>query len=826
MMVDEAGEAVDAFVTRVAELKRRSMLEQAALLHDEVRKMKPEDKGRDRLTFLQRPYAERKAREAVAKAPVWFTAYLPSLLGPKPNSKPLRTLADPRLWECFRSLGIKALHTGPVMKSGGFADGSSAQAEKNTAFPSIDGWFDPIEMEIEEQFGSAADYDAMVRIAENCPPWVEELCTEPDAVVIGDIVPGHTGLGPDFHLAIEGVEHYPGLYVLTRIDRVISGDDLRCEHLEATVKTSLAVPFEGSAFSRYLTDEEIAGLVAAKIIPGSPQRSMGPQAKHGWSLTRPIRGVHDADEPEAEGGGTLRQWLYLHFFHPLQPTLNWFDPGYGAWRCVTGQLNFVMWKLRSSGVRLDANAFLGIEVKMGGTWSEAHPLSAMATNMLAWQARRLGGFSFQEMNMAVPDIANSGPFGPDLAYDFVSRPACEHALLTGNCALLTTMYAEMNHYGLDPVGLIHALQNHDEITYELVHFATRSAAEDRKRRRSERSFSQDDLVPDDLDRRLNREGSRNEAWKPQSRWGQLRKEMRDIALANDFNRESGNGLVTTLPGLVAAALGAKKLADAAPLKADIQRGHLLLAAFNALQPGVFALSGWDLVGALPVEEARLPEALLDAGRRYETRADREAGRHERDYRWVNRGCYKLISNFAGDGSVELKHPDERYGLFALPEAQALYGPVDKQNDPADFIPQLTCLLEARGLIGIATGSFAGTLDLRDPALFGMVTWLGSDALAQAERSAAVALFNFSRDTRTVSRPTSWATEWLTAQQSESEGNEPLLRRLGGTGIKAVLHCSGTGLVPQPEEPFSWAQPLTLSPWSFILLRIVPEQEQG
>jgi hypothetical protein len=93
--------------------------------------------------------------------------------------------------------------------------------------------------------------------------------------------------------------------------------------------------------------------------------------------------------------------------------------------------------------------------------------------------------------------------------------------------------------------------------------------------------------------------------------------MRDIALANDFNRESGNGLVTTLPGLVAAALGAKKLADAAPLKADIQRGHLLLAAFNALQPGVFALSGWDLVGALPVEEARLPEALLDAGRRYE-----------------------------------------------------------------------------------------------------------------------------------------------------------------------------------------------------------------
>ena len=30
------------------------------------------------------------------------------------------------------------------------------------------------------------------------------------------------------------------------------------------------------------------------------------------------------------------------------------------------------------------------------------------------------------------------------------------------------------------------------------------------------------------------------------------------------------------------------------------RGHLLLAAANALQPGVFGVSSWDLVGALPV----------------------------------------------------------------------------------------------------------------------------------------------------------------------------------------------------------------------------------
>ena len=35
-------------------------------------------------------------------------------------------------------------------------------------------------------------------------------------------------------------------------------------------------------------------------------------------------------------------------------------------------------------------------------------------------------------------------------------------------------------------------------------------------------------------------------------------------------------------------------------KERVRRAHLLLAMFNALQPGVFALSGWDLVGALPI----------------------------------------------------------------------------------------------------------------------------------------------------------------------------------------------------------------------------------
>ena len=40
--------------------------------------------------------------------------------------------------------------------------------------------------------------------------------------------------------------------------------------------------------------------------------------------------------------------------------------------------------------------------------------------------------------------------------------------------------------------------------------------------------------------------------------------------------------------------------------------HLLLAMFNALQPGVFALSGWDLCGMLTLPPEQVAELLARA----------------------------------------------------------------------------------------------------------------------------------------------------------------------------------------------------------------------
>ena len=62
--------------------------------------------------------------------------------------------------------------------------------------------------------------------------------------------------------------------------------------------------------------------------------------------------------------------------------------------------------------------------------------------------------------------------GADLSYDFITRPAYHHALVTGDTEFLRLMLKTMRDYDIDPASLIHALQNHDELTLELVHFWT------------------------------------------------------------------------------------------------------------------------------------------------------------------------------------------------------------------------------------------------------------------------------------------------------------------------------------------------------------------
>ena len=87
--------------------------------------------------------------------------------------------------------------------------------------------------------------------------------------------------------------------------------------------------------------------------------------------------------------------------------------------------------------------------------------------------RKLGSFTFQELNLTLEDIQAMSQGGPDLSYDFITRPAYQHALVTGDAEFLRLMLRLQRAYQIDPAALVHALQNHDELTLELVHFWTR-----------------------------------------------------------------------------------------------------------------------------------------------------------------------------------------------------------------------------------------------------------------------------------------------------------------------------------------------------------------
>jgi trehalose synthase len=553
----------------------------------------------------QHPYAAPQPRAASALASVWFTAY-PAAHITRPGESVLRSLGDPDLWRVFREIGITALHTGPMKRAGGIRGYEFT--------PTIDGNFDRISTEIDPAFGTEDEYISIVQHA-----------SAHGAVVIGDIIPGHSGKGADFRLAERRYGDYPGLYHMVEIP---PEDWKLLPHVSA------------GKDSVNLKPEVVDQLKARGYIVGQLPRTIFYEKgvkESDWSASDVIAGVD----------GAKRRWVYLHYFKEGQPTFNWLDPTFAAPRLVAGDALHSLGTLGERMLRLDANGFLGIEVGRGNdrAWSEGHPLSATANHLIAGLVRKLGGFTFQELNLTLEDLQVMSLGGADLSYDFVTRPAYHHALLTGDAEFLRLMLGLQRKYRIDPAGLIHALQNHDELTLELVHFWVRH-------KDTRFSFRGKTLKGGEL-----REV--------------IRAEMHERLLgpAAPYNLKAANGVSCTTVTVAAAALGIRDLGSiSAAQQRDIQRAHLLLAMFNAMQPGVFALSGWDLVGAFTLSAESVKPLLADG-----------------DTRWINRGAYDLLGvNPAADRS------------HVLPRAQVLHGTLAEQLErTGSFVSQLKRMLRVR-----------------------------------------------------------------------------------------------------------------------------------
>ena len=554
----------------------------------------------------QHPYAIPQPRAASALASVWFTAYPPAQIT-RPGESVLQSLGDPELWSIFRDIGIKGMHTGPMKRSGGI------RGHEYT--PTVDGNFDRISSEIDPSFGTEAEYKAMVRSAR-----------ENGAVIIGDIIPGHSGKGADFRLAERRYGDYPGLYHMVEIQ---------------PKDWSLLPPVAAGKDSINLKPEAVDELKARGYIVGRLPRTIFYEKgvkETDWSATD---GVAGAD-------GKTRRWVYLHYFKEGQPTFNWLDPTFAAQRLVAGDALHSLGTLGERMLRLDANGFLGIEIgpSDGPAWSEGHPLSVTSNQLIAGLVRKIGGFTFQELNLTLEDIKAMSQGGADLSYDFVTRPAYHHALVTGDAEFLRLMLGLQKTYQIDPASLIHALQNHDELTLELVHFWTRHKdAIFTFRGKKMKGSELRQIIRAELHGRL-------------------------MGRAAPYNLEAANGVSCTTATVAAAALGIRDTSHLTDVqRRDIQRAHLLLAMYNAMQPGVFALSGWDLVGALTLPAESVKTLLADG-----------------DTRWINRGAFDLLG----------KNPGAAKSGTNLPRTQALYGPLPEQlKSPGSFASQLQKMLRVR-----------------------------------------------------------------------------------------------------------------------------------
>jgi trehalose synthase len=577
----------------------------------------------------QHPYGTPQPRAAVSRASVWFTAYPASTIAAAPGTSVLATLADERLWRAFREIGIQGIHTGPMKRSGGVT------GEDYT--PSIDGNFDRISMEIDPAFGTEAQYKSLVAAAR-----------AHGAIVIGDVIPGHTGKGPDFRLAERDYADYPGLYHMVRI---------------APADWALLPPVPAGRDAINLSPAAVDALQAKGYIVGQLHSGIfyEPGVKEtDWSATDVVRGAD----------GVERRWVYLHYFKQGQPTLNWLDPSFAAERLVIGDAVHELGVLGDGMLRLDANGLLGIERDARGVWWAGHPLSLTANQLIADMVRKLDGFTFEELALPLDVMREMSRGGPDLSYDFVTRPAYDQALLTGDAQFLRLVFQLMRRYDIDPGRLIHALQNHDELTMGLAHFAGHAD--------ESFEFRGGKLSGKELRELVHRE-------------------MYDKLIGEraPYNLKFGDGVASTTATVAAAALGIRDISALKPAQVDqIRRLHLLLAFYNAMQPGVFALSGWDLVGALTLPAAAVHDRLADG-----------------DTRWINRGAYDLIGS----------NPQARSSAAGLPRAVALYGSLPAQLTKRDsFASQLARLLKVRADLHLYAAHLIDVPAVHAPSLLVLV----------------------------------------------------------------------------------------------------------
>jgi hypothetical protein len=132
-----------------------------------------------------------------------------------------------------------------------------------------------------------------------------------------------------------------------------------------------------------------------------------------------------------------------------------------------------------------------------------------------------------------------------------------------------------------------------------------------------------------------------------------------------------------------------------------------------MQPGVFCLSAWDLVGALPLPRSKVEERFTGG-----------------DYRWINRGALDLLG----------VNPSARTSALGLPRTRTLYDSLPEQlKDPDSFTMQLKRILAARKKHKIDLASLVAVPETKHSSVCILVMRAPDTA------SSLISALNFSRE---------------------------------------------------------------------------------
>ena len=379
---------------------------------------------------------------------------------------------------------------------------------------------------------------------------LEELCARDGLILGGEILPGATGMGPDFRLACMGFSRYADLYMMIEAPRDVW----------PLLPPAALQPASGeSGFGQdvaALTPEVTAALVGRGILP--PPFSRDRQTflpPGGWAATSPWKGRD----------GVTRRWLYRYAESPRILPLHWDAPRASARKALSASIIRQAGLLHQPLLRVRLGDMAGLEPAVPGHFSREP--AWIALNALSRDIRRYGGWSLLGDLVPPSLLTDVQELGVDFVPDSVTSPALEFALLTGDTTPLRRNLDDSFKSGVD-----HA--------------------------RLWRSTPTRALPLGSRWLRLESDSVRKELETISPLWA-----ARTLKLA-----PSGPMLLASAPSVAAAA--AARVQDTAPGSSAPVNIHLLQVAFRAFLPGILTLSGNDLSGT--VQERPIADADAEA----------------------------------------------------------------------------------------------------------------------------------------------------------------------------------------------------------------------